>query len=128
MTMRKVSLFAALVVAMAAVSCVKEMNVETPDNSTDGPVTFEASFGVVSKAVLEAGETESKVSWEAEDQVSVLAGEGNYLYVAQAAGYTTTLAADATGAPAGGTYYAVYPYDENAVLEGNVIITSLPAT
>ena len=128
MTMRKVSLFAALVVAMAAVSCVKEMNVETPDNSTDGPVTFEASFGVVSKAVLEAGETESKVSWEAEDQVSVLAGEGNYLYVAQTAGYTTTLAAEATGAPAGGTYYAVYPYDENAVLEGNVITTSLPAT
>ena len=128
MNMKKLSFLAALVVAMTAVSCVKDMNVNTPENTTDGPVTFEATFGTVSKAVLEAGESESKVAWEAADQVSVLVGEGNYLYTAQTAGYTTTLSTEATDVPAEGTYYAVYPYDEEATLEGNVITTSLPAT
>ena len=128
MAMRRVSLFAALVVAMTAVSCVKEMNVETPENPVEGPITFEASFGAVSKAVLEVGEEESKVAWETTDQVSVLVGESNYLYVAESEGYSTKLSTKETGVPAEGTYYAVYPYDENAVLEGNVITTSLPAT
>ena len=128
MAMRRVSLFAALVVAMTAVSCVKEMNVETPENPVEGPVTFEATFGAVSKAVLEVGAEKSKVAWETTDQVSVLVGEGNYLYVAETAGYTTILKTDAANVPVEGDYYAVYPYDEDAILEGNVITTSLPAT
>lgn len=128
MTMRKLSLFAALVVAMTAVSCVKEMNHETPKNPVERPVTFEATFGAVSKAVLEVGAEESKVAWEETDQVSVLVGEGNYLYVAESEGYSTTLSTQETDVPAEGTYYAVYPYDEEATLEGNVITTSLPAT
>lgn len=128
MAMRRVSLFAALVVAMTAVSCVKEMNVETPENPVEGPVTFEATFGAVSKAVLEVGAEDSKVAWETTDQVSVLVGEGNYLYAAETAGYTTTLKTDASNVPVEGDYYAVYPYDEDAILEGNVITTSLPAT
>ena len=128
MTMRKLSLFAALVVAMTAVSCVKEMNHETPKNPVERPVTFEATFGAVSKAVLEVGAEESKVAWEETDQVSVLVGEGNYLYVAESEGYSTTLSTQETDVPAEGTYYAVYPYDEEATLERNVITTSLPAT
>ena len=128
MTMRKLSLFAALVVAMTAVSCVKEMNHETPKNPVERPVTFEATFGAVSKAVLEVGAEKSKVAWEETDQVSVLVGEGNYLYVAESEGYSTTLSTQETDVPAEGTYYAVYPYDENAALKGNVITTSLPAT
>ena len=132
MTMRKVSLFAALVVAMTAVSCVKEQPTENTDvnqstNPVVSPVTFEASFGVISKAVLEAGAQESKVAWESADQVSVLVGEGNYLYEAQEDGYSTTLVTEATDVPTEGAYYAVYPYDENAVLEGETIATTLPA-
>ena len=126
MTMRKISIFAAFVVAMTAVSCVEDINNGAPV-ANDGAVTFEASFGVMSKAVLEPGATESKVSWEAGDQVGILVGEGNYLYSAATAGYSTTLSTEAAGVPAEGTYYAVYPYDANAVLAEGVITTSLPA-
>ena len=124
--MRKISFIAALVVAMTAVSCTKEINNETPEVN-DGAVTFEATFGAVSKAVLEPGATESKVAWEADDQVSVLAGEGNFLYAAASAGYSTTLSTEATDVPAEGPYYAVFPYDAYAVLAEGVITTTLPA-
>lgn len=127
MTMRKISFIAALVVAMTAVSCVKEMQTETPAPEVNGAVTFEASFGAATKAVLEPGATESKVAWEAGDQVGVFAGEGNYLYKAQNAGYSTTLSTEAADVPAEGPYYAVYPYDAEAVLAEGVITTTLPA-
>lgn len=127
MTMRKISFIAALVVAMTAVSCVKEMQTETPAPEVNGAVTFEASFGAATKAVLEPGETESKVAWEAGDQVGVFAGEGNFLYKAQNAGYSTKLLTEETGVPAEGPYYAVYPYDADAVLAEGVVTTTLPA-
>ena len=88
-TMRKISFIAALVVAMIAVSCVKDLredNAENgmlPDIPTEEVVTFKAAFGAVSKAVLEAGEDESKVKWDEGDQVSVLFGENVYLYKAE---------------------------------------------
>ena len=73
--MRKISLFAALVVAMTAVSCVKENAFET----VDGPVAFTAEFSEAStKAVLKPGETSSKVEWQAGDEVSVFAGVANH--------------------------------------------------
>ena len=103
--MKKLSFFTALVVAMGAVSCVQDINDGTPVNN-DGVKTFEASFGAMGKAVLEPGETESKVAWEVNDQVSVLAGGENYLYTAASAGYSTTLSTEATGVPAEGTFYA----------------------
>lgn len=130
--MRKLSLFAALVVAMTVVSCVKEINHETPgDNPSteqvNDAVSFDASFGVPSKAVLKPDETESKVEWEADDQVSVLIDGGNYLYKASEAGLTTKLITESTDVPSEGAYYAVYPYDANAALAEGVISTVLPA-
>ena len=127
MTMRKISIIAALVVAMTAVSCVKEMQTETPAPENNGAVTFEASFGAATKAVLEPGATESKVAWEAGDQVGVFADEGNFLYKAQNAGYSTTLSTDVADVPAEGPYYALYPYDADAVLAEGVVTTTLPA-
>ena len=126
MTMKKLSIFAALVVAMTAVSCVEDINNDAPVVS-GGAVTFEASFGAMSKAVLEPGAEESKVAWEAGDQVSVLAGENNWLYTAASAGYSTTLATEATNVPSEGTFYAVYPYDNAAALADGKISTTLPA-
>lgn len=127
MTMRKISLFAALVVAMGAVSCVQDINDGTPVNN-DGAKTFEATFdAAASKAVLKPGVDESKVEWEAGDQVSVLAGEGNYLYTAASAGASTTLNTEATDVPSEGTFYAVYPYDNAAALADGKISTTLPA-
>ena len=127
MTMRKLSFIAALVVAMTAVSCVQEMQTETPAPENNGAVTFEASFGAATKAVLEPGATESKVAWEAGDEVGVFAGEGNFLYKAENAGYSTTLVTEEAGVPASGPYYAVYPYDADAAIAEGVITTSLPA-
>ena len=125
--MRKISLFAALVVAMGAVSCVQDINDGTPVNN-DGAKTFEATFdAAASKAVLKPGVDESKVEWEAGDQVSVLAGEGNYLYTAASSGASTTLNTEATDVPSEGTFYAVYPYDNAAALADGKISTTLPA-
>ncbi|MBE6250921.1 MAG: hypothetical protein E7111_04630 [Bacteroidales bacterium] len=128
MTMRKLSLFAALVVAMGAVSCVEDINdSKAPAQATDG-VSFTATFDATpSKAVLEPGAEESKVAWEANDQVSVLVGEGNYLYTAASAGYTTALNTETAGVPEEGTYYGLYPYDDAASLAEGVITTALPA-
>ena len=124
--MRKLSYFAALVVAMTAVSCVEDINTDVPQN---GEKTFQATFdATASKAVLKPDATESKVEWNKNDQVSVLVGESNYMYVAQADGLSTTLTTSATGVPAEGTFYAIYPYDESATLADGVVTTSLPAS
>ena len=124
MTMRKLSYFAALVVAMTAVSCAQEMDAPV----ADGTVKFTASFdAAATKAVLKPGADDSKVEWEAGDQVSVLAAGANYLFAAQTPGATTTLVTEATGVPAEGQFYAVYPYDADATLAEGVITTELPA-
>ena len=117
MNMKKLSFLAALVVAMTAVSCVQDMNEGAPV-SDNGATIFTASFdaAAASKAVLKPGETESKVEWEAGDQVSVLTGSANYLYTANAAGATTTLTTEATDVPTEGTFYAVYPYNADAAV------------
>lgn len=123
MTMRKINIFAALVVAMSALSCVEE---PTGPSGVAGAAVFEASFGAVGKAVLEPGKDESKVAWEAGDQVSVLAGNQNYLYLAASAGYSTILETEASDVPSEGTYYAVYPYDEDAAIIEEKLSTTLP--
>lgn len=128
--MRKIGFIAALVVAMTAVSCVQEMNTESPAPETS-TVTFDATFDAsATKAVLvmpEEGTTKAKVEWEANDQVSILVGEGKYLYTAAQAGATTTLTTEAEDVPAEGTYYALFPYDADAALADGVITTTLPA-
>ena len=117
MTMKKLSFFAALVVAMTAVSCVEDINDGAPV-ADNGATVFTATFDATaaSKAVLIPGETESKVEWEAGDQVSVLTGEANYLYASNAGGATTTLYTQATDVPTEGTFYAVYPYNADATV------------
>ena len=70
--MKRSCFYSALVVVVTAVSCMQEMAPE----SVEGTVRFEASFGALSKAVLEPGATESKVSWEAGDEVGILTGGG----------------------------------------------------
>lgn len=124
MTMRKLSYFAALVVAMTAVSCAQEIDAPVVEDA----VTFTASFdAAASKAVLKPGADESKVEWESGDQVSVFAAGANYLFVAQTPGASTTLTTEATGVPTEGEFYAVYPYDADATLAEGVITTELPA-
>ena len=121
--MRKISLFAALVVAMTAVSCVKENAFET----VDGPVAFTAEFTEAStKAVLKPGETSSKVEWLAGDEVSVFAEQENHKFTAGSAGAVTDLTTSDNVATCD-KYYAVYPYNEAATIAESVITTVLPA-
>ena len=110
--------------SLVAVSCVQEMDAPV----ADGKVKFTASFdAAATKAVLKPGAEESKVEWEAGDRVSVLAADANYLYMAKTPGVTTTLVTDSTNVPSEDQFYAVYPYDVDAILEGRVITTELPA-
>lgn len=122
--MKKISFIAALIVAMTAVSCVKE---NAPVVSADGPVAFTAEFSeAATKAVLKPGEASSKVEWLAGDQVTVFAGESNHMYTAASAGASTSLTTTETVTPAE-NYYAVYPYNAEATVAEGVITTVLPA-
>ena len=94
----------------------------------NGKVKFFASFGGTdTKAVLIPGKDEANVEWNAGDKVSVLVGNGKYLYTADSDGISTNLTTESADVPANGTYYALYPYDESASLAGGNITTTLPS-
>ena len=84
--MRKVTLFAALVVAMMTVSCIEKQEPTTPEINEDEnllentEVVFEAAFEepAETKAVLNKDENgNTSVLWNAGDKISVLVGEDN---------------------------------------------------
>jgi len=124
---------AALVVAMTAASCANKEdlgNNNAPEQpSADGTMTFSADFAEpISKAAPSYNETDhvANVLWEAQDKVGVYDKDGAPAeFTAQTAGESTTLTGFAQ--PDVATYYAMYPYDENATISGGIISTSLPA-
>ena len=124
---------AALVVAMTAVSCANKEdlgNNNAPEQpSADGTMSFSADFAEpISKAAPSYNETShvANVLWEAQDKVGVYDKDGAPAeFTAQTAGESTTLTGFAQ--PDVATYYAMYPYDENATISGGIISTSLPA-
>lgn len=125
MAMKKI-ISAALVVAMMAVSCVKENVNNVGAVPQDGVFTAAFNDNVSTKAVLVPGEKSASVEWVAGDKVSVFAGQTNCLYTAQTSGAETTLKSEGTAATAD-TYYALYPYDAEATVAEGVITTTLPA-
>lgn len=125
MTMRKVTLFAALVVAMMTVSCIEKQEPTTPEINEDEnllentEVVFEAAFEepAETKAVLNKDENgNTSVLWNAGDKISVLVGEDNFLYATVKDGPRSPMTTEQTGVPTEGPHYAVHPYDENAEL------------
>ena len=125
MTMRKVTLFAALVVAMMTVSCIEKQEPTTPEINEDEnlleniEVVFEAAFeeSAETKAVLNKDENgNTSVLWNAGDKISVLVGEDNFLYATVKDGPRSPMTTEQTGVPTEGPHYAVHPYDENAEL------------
>ena len=70
--------------------------------------------------------TGNAVYWEANDAISLFdpIGDNNRFYTTES-GPSVTFTGKA--APAEGTYYALYPYDTNAQIEGTTITTTLPA-
>ena len=125
MAMKKI-ISAASVVAMMAVSCMKENVNNVGAVPQDGVFTAAFNDNVSTKAVLVPGEKSASVEWVAGDKVSIFAGQTNCLYTAQTSGAETTLKSEGTAATAD-TYYALYPYDSEATVAEGVITTTLPA-
>jgi len=125
----------ALVVLMGAVSCTRG---ESPGGggldyspSTEGLMTFRASFGTPSVRVTPQYEEEVsgqtvRVLWDEDDQVGVYDADGApKLFTADSDGEETTLEGSADDKA--GVYYAMYPYDTQALVSGGVIATVFPA-
>lgn len=70
--------------------------------------------------------TDNAVYWEANDAISLFDPTGaNNLFSTTQSGPSVTFTGEAT--PTKDTYYALYPYDANAQIEGTTITTTLPA-
>ena len=115
--MKKTFAFLFAVVAMAAVSCNKEMKTLESDLV---PMSFTAT-STETRAVLV---DQVKVKWLASDKISVFDGTGNQPFVSNGEG--TTVQFTGTAAQAA-SYYALYPYDANATLSNAAVTTTLPA-
>lgn len=133
LTEMKKFISAALVVAMAAASCTSKEdlgNNNAPQQPAgDGTMTFSADFAEpIAKATPNYDESARSVTvlWQANDKVGVYATDGAPAeFTASVAGERTALTGRTQ--PDAETYYAMYPYDENATLTEGEIATSLPA-
>ena len=115
-------LYLAALVAMTSACSEDELTDYTP---TDGKVAMEfyANNNASTRTILT---TDNAVLWEANDAISLFdpKGDNNRFYTTES-GPRVTFTGEAT--PAEGTYYALYPYDANAQIEGTTITTTLPA-
>lgn len=115
--------FLTAILALLAIGCAKETE---PQAQVSEGVVFHAAINDMTKAVLKPGAAASKVEWVAGDLVSVFADGTNYQYRAEQSGASSDLL------PQGGSsnadeYFALYPYDADAVVADGIITTSLPA-
>lgn len=92
---------------------------------TAGEKTFTATVQETkTSAAYDADAKAYSIAWEAGDQVSLFDGAGNRPFTAATAGTATTLRGTAADAA---EYYALYPYDASATLDGAVITTTVPS-
>lgn len=119
--MKKITLLALAALAFVA-SCTKEnTSFEEGDLSESGVTQFTAVIDETVKTSLSAG----AVSWTAGDEISVFDENGtNFKFTASASGATATFTKTSSGELQGTTFYAVYPYNADASIEGGVITTS----
>ena len=111
-TMKSIFMMAA---AIAAVSCAQEIMPEGVTGNTDNtvnvelqPMTFSAISSDESKAVLD----NRSIQWQSGDAISVFDGSGNRKFTTTDNGSKATFEGLAAVAE---EYYAIYPYQENAV-------------
>lgn len=105
--------------AVAAIACNKENVEQTNPVSSDGLVTFTAGFDAIGEpgtrtnlAQNEAGEY-TKMVWSAGDVIGVVDKNGAVQPFTTEAGGATAIFKGAAEAPES-TWYAFYPYDEQA--------------
>lgn len=118
----KAIFYLAVLTAMVS-ACSEDELADNTQPSGKVPMEFYANTDASTRTELT---TDNAVHWEANDTISLFdpIGDNNRFYTTQS-GPIVTFTGEAT--PAEGTYYALYPYDENAQIEGTTITTTLPA-
>ena len=122
--MKQITAIFYLAVLTAMVSaCSEDELADNTQPSGKVPMEFYANTDASTRTELT---TENAVHWEANDAISLFdpKGDNNRFYTTES-GPSVTFTGEAT--PADGTYYALYPYDANAQIEGTTITTTLPA-
>lgn len=122
--MKQITAIFYLAVLTAMVSaCSEDELADNTQPSGKVPMEFYANTDASTRTELT---TENAVHWEANDAISLFdpKGDNNRFYTTES-GPSVTFTGEA--APAEGTYYALYPYDANAQIEGTTITTTLPA-
>ena len=123
--MRK-SLFIGLVAALGLIGCTRNQEIDVPDANLSLFARTESP--AESRTVVESG---VHVYWEPGDEIAVFMGE-------KSAKFTTDITAASGTATFKGTFgdsewpeepdlWAVYPYSEDAVFDGETITTTLPS-
>ena len=112
----------AALLALLSVGCTKAVNEEIP-HSGGIPKLFRAGSDPVTRTQLTE---DNAVLWESGDAVSLFDRSGSCNRFTtedsgESAAFSGTVSVD------GGPYYALYPYDGNAEIDGSVISTVLPA-
>lgn len=118
----KAIFYLAVLTAMVS-ACSEDELADNTQPSGKVPMEFYANTDASTRTELTTG---NAVYWEANDAISLFdpIGDNNRFYTTES-GPSVTFTGEAT--PAEGTYYALYPYDENAQIEGTTITTTLPA-
>lgn len=118
----KAILYLAVLTAMVS-ACSEDELADNTQPSGKEPMEFYANTDASTRTILT---TDNAVHWEANDAISLFdpIGDNNRFYTTES-GPSVTFTGKA--APAEGTYYALYPYDTNAQIEGTTITTTLPA-
>ena len=122
----KKSLFIGLVAILGLIGCSRNQEIDVPDANLSLFARTESP--AESRTVVESG---THVFWEPGDEIAVFMGE-------KAAKFTTDITAASGTATFKGTFgdqgwpeeldlWAVYPYSEEAVFDGETLTTTLPS-
>ena len=115
--MKRTLLWLAAAIAVVA-ACQKPENNGGNDNTpaSSGEKTFTATLAPLTKVSL--GTDGLALSWTKADKVSIFDGAGNKMFRAQGSGASAQILGSAAQAD---TYYALFPYDASATIDGAVI-------
>ena len=115
--MKRTLLWLAAAIAVVA-ACQKPENKGGNDNTpaSSGEKTFTATLAPLTKVSL--GTDGLALSWTKADKVSIFDGAGNKMFRAQGSGASAQILGSAAEAD---TYYALFPYDASATIDGAVI-------
>ncbi len=108
--------------SLMAIACVKEKGLE-PNKKEGKKISLTASHEATTRVAL--GEDDVTLNWEAGDALSVFDGSGanNKFDIANGAGSPSGIFEGTAGdAP----YYAIYPYQSTASIDGNTITATFP--